>query len=523
MQRITSIVLADFKFRFRRTAAVITLLVVAAGVYFIVPEISTGRTIMQVGGGRVLYTSAAVALGTGMFCTLFTSVVGFYIVSNSFRRDILTRTGFVIAATSVTSTEYIVGKFLGNALYLFAIMLACMTSSMVMFLLRGEGPLEPLTFLSIYLWLVTPTIAFCSAIALAFEALPLLSGRFGDVLFFLVWGTFLGVSGAYIDTQGGPNWLCALDIVGIISIIGFVRDQFHVTSMSIGSTSFDASKAPLVLQEIPLGWQLILQRFSSLAVAGGFLLLARLWFHRFNPVRIKFSVRHARRSLFVKINTLLKPATRALQPFTRVGAGRGQHATLLTAVRADVLATLSLSPFVIVAIVVFAVISLSVDSGALRGGVLPAIVVAVIIAIADIATRDHAAGTKSLLFTAPHLKPDYILWKCCSALVIVLCFTGIPLMRLAVAQPNSAVALFIGSVFMAAAAIGFGVLTNSQKPFMGTFLMLLYITLNAKDAPVFDFIGMYGRGTADVHLGYALVSAACIAGAWLKHRKLLAA
>jgi hypothetical protein len=293
--------------------------------------------------------------------------------------------------------------------------------------------------------------------------------------------------------------------------------------MSIGFTTFDASQAPLVLHELPLGSQLLLQRFSSLLLALGFLALARVWFHRFNPTRIKFSVRHARRSLLGKINMLLKPATRLLQPLKGLRAPRQQNATLVNAVRADVLTTLSLSPFVIMAIIVFAVISLSVDSGSLHSGVLPTIVVAIVIALADIATRDHAAGTKTLLFTAPHLKPDYILWKCCSALVIVFCFTGIPLIRLAVAFPNSAVSLLIGSVFMAATATGFGVLTNSQKPFMATFLMLLYITLNAKDAPIFDFVGVYGKATPDVHAGYVLLSAACIAGAYLKHRKLVRA
>jgi hypothetical protein len=521
LQRITSIVLADFKFRFRRTAAVVTMLVVAAGVYFIVPDLSTGRTLMQVGGGRVFYTSAAVALGTGMFCTMFISVIGFYIVSNSLRRDILTRTGFVVAATPVTSTEYILGKFAGNFLYLAAIALTCMTSTMVMFLFRGEASLEPLTFLRIYAWLAIPSIAFCSSVAIAFEALPLLSGRFGDVLYFLVWGGLLGVSGAYIDSHGSPGWMCMFDIVGIVSIIGFLREQFNVSSMSIGFSSFDASHAPILLIDMPLGGQLLLQRFSSLLLVAGFLTLARVWFHRFNPTRVKFSVRHARRNLFVRLNTLLKPATRVLRPFSALSTVRQQRASLFGAVRADVLATLELSPFVILAIVVFAILSLTLDTAALRSGVLPAAVIAIVIAVADIATRDHAAGTKALLFTAPHLKPNYVLWKCCSAFVIVLFFTGIPLVRIAFAAPNSAFSLLIGSVFMAATAIGFGVLTNSQKPFMATFLMLLYITLNAKEEAVFDFAGIYGRATAGVHAGYALLSVVCFAGAALKHKRSL--
>ena len=62
-KRIACIVRTDIRFRFRRMAALVTVLIVAAGVYFVVPDISTGRTLIQTGNGRVLYTSAAVALG----------------------------------------------------------------------------------------------------------------------------------------------------------------------------------------------------------------------------------------------------------------------------------------------------------------------------------------------------------------------------------------------------------------------------------------------------------------------------
>ncbi len=520
-QRIISIIRVETLFRFRRVTAVVTFLIVASAVYFIVPENSTGRTLIQIDHGRALYTSAAVALGTGMFCTLFLSLIGFYIVSNSLRRDILTRTGLVLAATPVTNAEYIVGKFFGNVLYLTAVMLVCMTSSMVMFLIRGEANLEPLTFLSIYSWLVIPTIAFCSAIAITFEAFPLLSGRFGDVLFFFVWATLLGSSAVFLDNGGQLNWLALMDIVGIVPIIGFLQDHFHTSSISIGSTSYDTAISPVVLNEIPLSGKLLGQRCSTLVLPLALLFMARLWFHRFNPTKVKFSVRQTKKNILTRVNLLLKPATRLLQPFARIGSAHSQQATLLNAVRTDVFTTLLLSPFAIIAIIVFAIISLSVDISALHSGVLPAIAIAIVIAVADIVTRDHVAGMMNLLFTAPHLKPKYILWKCISALIIVLCFTLIPLMRLYFEVPNAALSLLIGSMLITSAAVGLGMLAKSQKPFIAIFLMLLYITLNANDAPVFDFIGVYGKATPDIHFGYALISVLMIVGAHLKYKSEL--
>ncbi|HTK82140.1 MAG TPA: hypothetical protein VL633_07610 [Bacteroidota bacterium] len=512
---VLTIARTEVLFRIRTLGALITILVVAIGVYFIVPDISTGRTLIQVDNGRVFYTSAAVALGTAMFCTLFMSIIGFYVVGNAFRRDIITRTGFVIAATPVSDSRYILGKFLGSACYLSVIMLTCMVSSMVMFLIRGEGSLEPFVFLRIYLWLVLPTIAYCSAIALAFEALPLLSGRFGDVLYFFVWGGLLGVSGASIDNNFGAVWINLLDVVGIVPIIGFMRETFQTTSLSIGSTSFNAAKAPILLNDLPWSLSLIGQRMAALVLPIVFLALARSWFHRFNPTRIKLSARQSRKSILGRINRLFKPATRLIAPLSSGKAA--SSASIPGAVRADLVATLTLSPFAIVAIIVFACISLLVDTETLRAGLLPAIAIAVVIALADITTRDYASGMMSLLSTAPHLKKDYILWKFASALVIVLAFTAIPIVRLIMSFPNSGISLVIGTLLLAAAAVSGGVLTRSQKPFMAAFLMLLYITLNAKDVAFFDFMGIYGKSPATTQLGYAVVTFLLIALAHRKH------
>src|SRR5262249_16757307 len=152
-----------------------------------------------------------VAVGTGVFCSLVLSLAGFYLASNSLRREINSRTGLIIAATPVTDFECISGKFLGNLAYLASIPLACMISAMLMFLVRGEGPLGPFVFVSTYLWLTGPVVVFCAAIAIAFESLPLLSQRFGDFLYFLVWGAILGSPVMAVEGNLDRRWASSLD------------------------------------------------------------------------------------------------------------------------------------------------------------------------------------------------------------------------------------------------------------------------------------------------------------------------
>ncbi|MGA9363922.1 MAG: hypothetical protein WBW16_06085 [Bacteroidota bacterium] len=271
LHRISAIIRTDILFRFRRTAALVTLLFVAAGVYFIVPDVRSGWALMVIEGHRVLYNSATVALGTGMFCAIFLSLIGFYVVSNSFRRDITSRVAFILAATRVTNTEYIVGKFCGNLLYLTSIMFACMLSAMVMFLIRGEGPLQPVVFLATYLWLAIPPIVFCSAAALAFESLPVLSGRFGDALFFIVWATFLGMSASFYESKAGGGFLSALDIAGNLPVLEQLREHFHTQSMSIGWISFDASRQPVLFSGLAWNPEMIGLRLMALIIPAALL------------------------------------------------------------------------------------------------------------------------------------------------------------------------------------------------------------------------------------------------------------
>jgi len=512
LTRIGAIIRTEFFFRFRRTTAMITLLAVAATVYLIIPDISTGRTLMHVNSARVLYNSAAVAVGTVVFCTILLSIIGFYIVSNSLRRDILTRTGYILAASPVTSTELIVGKFFGSVLYLTGIMVTYMISAMVMFLIRGESTLEPLVFLSIYVVFVMPVVFFCAAAAIAFESLPLLSGRIGDVVFFFVWAATFSIPVALADHASLSSGIFkSLDVVGMLPIIGKFQEQFHDAAVSIGFTEFDPALKPVLFNGISWTWNLLFQRCSTLLLPVLLLILARIWFHRFDPVRVKSSARNEKRNIFEKLRRLGKPVTRMFQKYT-IGGN-----SFISSIRADVLMTVMLSPFVLVAMVVCIIFSLSVDIVTLRSSILPAIIVVVVIVLSDFTTRDDSSGMQSLLFTAPRIKSRYVVWKFFSALMVTVCFTLIPIMRFVFELPRIAVSLCIGSVLLAAGAVGFGVLTGSRKLFVAIFLMLLYIAMNAKNVPLFDFAGFLGVATTGVQFMYGAMAIGIMVAAYFRH------
>lgn len=207
IRRVAAIVRADVLVRFRRFSTLVIFLLLSASALLWVPDPRTGRTLIQISGRRALYNSASIGMATAMLATIFVGMFGFYVVSNALRRDAMTRCGYVIASTEMRTHEYLLGKFLGNVVFLATFMTGYMLAAMAMLVIRAEAPLQPFVFASQYLILIPSTIVFVSVLAIVFESIPWLSGRFGDVVYFFAWATTLGVVVNVMENGGSRNML----------------------------------------------------------------------------------------------------------------------------------------------------------------------------------------------------------------------------------------------------------------------------------------------------------------------------
>ena len=70
---------------------------------------------------------------------IFVGLFGYYVISNAIRRDVVTRCGMIAASTPMRAGEYLLGKFLGNLVFLAVFVCGFMLSSMVMLAVRGEA------------------------------------------------------------------------------------------------------------------------------------------------------------------------------------------------------------------------------------------------------------------------------------------------------------------------------------------------------------------------------------------------
>jgi hypothetical protein len=511
-RRIGAIINGDFRIRFRRVSTLIVFLLLSAFAYVWIPSPSTGRTLIQINGQRAIYNSGALGMGTASLAMIFVGLFGFYVISNAIRRDVITRCGLVAASTPMRSGEYLLGKFLGNLAFLATFVMGFMLSSMAMLLVRGEAPLEPLVFVTQYLLLTPPAIVFVSAVAVLFESIRWLSGKLGDVLYFFLWASVIGLVVANETSKGTINWARCFDFTGFGFMIDQMQRTLHTESVSIGSSSFDPAKPSIVFPGLRMTGEWLLPRLISLVAPLALLPVSAFFFHRFDPVRVKQISGKGRRNWLGKIQNLFKPLSRRAVSLLMF-PGRG--GSFLGSMWTDALLTLTLLPFAFVAFVVITITSLVLPPA----DTLPVVFAVLAVIVSDVATRDSRAGTLASIRAVPRLREQYVWWKLGSTLLLALLLCLGPLVRTVAHGALALAALGGGIVLVASVATALGVLTSNPKTFIVAFLTFWYVVVNDKGiSPLLDFAGFYGRFTTTTIVLYAGISVGAIILAQLFYR-----
>jgi hypothetical protein len=514
-RRLRAIVKADLLIRFRRLSTLVVFLLLNLLAYLSVPDPASGNALLVVEDGRrALYNSAAIGMATAMLATVFIGLVGFYVTSNAIARDVASRCGFVIASTAMRGGEYLLAKLVGNVVFLATFTAGFMLTSMGMLIVRNEAALEPWRFVQQYLLLVPPAIILAAVLAIVFEAIPFLSGRAGDVLYFFLWLACLSLVTVLVATGVDPGPARYFDFAGL----GFVAEQMMPTmkeaNLSIGG-SFDPAKPLFVFQGLIVDRSWIWPRIGSLLIPLPLLGIALLLFHRFDPALVRGGADRARRGWIRRLNAAFKPLGRVL-PF--LGRSSALPTSLLSAASADARMTFAAHPMLLLFPLGLAIATVASPAAGFLSGVMPVAFGVVGMVIADVPCRDRRAGTMRLLHSVPHLKMGFIGWKLLATLGVAMALLIVPIARVALGHPMSLVALSIGLFAVTAVATSLGVISTTPKAFTLVFLVFWYMLTNDNGAsPALDFAGFYGKTTPRVMLAYAAIALVSLAVAQIVH------
>lgn len=165
---ILALARADFLERTRRYSFFLALLFAV----FLGYLTATGKVFIQFDEYRGLYTSGWIGTLVALVITCFVSLVGFYIVRNSVERDRTTGVGQILAATPLSKTTYVFGKFLSNFAVLSSMVAVLAVAALVMqFWAAEDSRIDLWALLSPFLLLALPAIALTAVSALCFEML----------------------------------------------------------------------------------------------------------------------------------------------------------------------------------------------------------------------------------------------------------------------------------------------------------------------------------------------------------------
>jgi hypothetical protein len=500
---IGDILWADFLVRVRKPATVGVFLFLCFSAYLWVPDPSAGYALISVQGQRVLYDSPAMAFATGVLFSLLITLFGFFIVKGSIGLDSRSRCGLVIASTPTASWEYLLGKMLGNVVFLTTLALGFMLSSMIMQLVRGEASLDPIPYLVYYALLVPPGIVFVSSVAVLFESTRRLASRAGEVLYLLVWVLLLGISIAW-HTQGSNPGLY-FDYTGVGFLEQMLRDMKGADGVSIGAALYDESKDPIVFGAARVETSWVLPRIMSTVTPVLLLVPATALFHRFDPSRTRLAHRRRSPGLVSRLSGLTRrPASLA---FSRLAPWLGGRRSLTGAMVSEAMLILLLHPLAAATLGGLASVSAVAPLGLLTSGVLPAMFAILAVMISGVSSREYRSGTVALTAAIPGLERYYLWWKLGATLTIGLIFLAVPAIRVGFVTPNRLLSMVVGLLFTVGFSIALGAIARTPKAFLVLYLSFWYVVLNdGGRTALLDFAGFYGSATSMTHLLYVALA-----------------
>ena len=438
------------------------------------------------------------------------------------RRDRERGVGAILAATPLSKTAYLGGKFAAHVAYLMVLEVVALLTGLVAFLRFGVGSFSPSAFAGPYLVLTIPVVVVVASLAVLFDVTPGLRGRGGLVLWFFFF--LFGLVRLPLDLAGAPDDPAdtrtlsrpVFDPAGIATDQWIVRETIpkEATSVSAGHVSYGKRTIVHVpWKGIRVTRELIAMRAANMLAAAIPLALAVLVFDRFDPARGRRRDRKA--GLFARL------AARVSRRRKVDGGGDGDLAP-----GAVTLTPVSPRPSTWSAVLAEARLIWESASwikwplavSAILAGLLPgnfaqaAFLLLLVPVVSETAARERLAGTAALVFSQPSVPRSPALWKAAAVALVVLALGAPLVVRSLLASPARGLACAGGLLAVAAISVGMGSLSGGGKLFTGIYLAVWYMGLS--NLPAADFTAaLSAKPAPGFCLIYICVGAALLAAA----------
>lgn len=205
-----------------------TMLAATAGITWLCfPSASANYIVLGINGHhRGLYSSAWIGMVLAML-SIWTSLIGFYLVRGSLTRDFDTRVWELIEVTPLKRASYLTAKWCGNVAVLLSVLGVQFAIGLCAQLWRGEDTaVHPGAMLAPMLLIGVPSVAMTAIFALWFDLLPPLRRMLGNFAYFLLWVAIPVSMVRSFDTLPLQGWIS--DPYGITIFQQLVQERLAV-------------------------------------------------------------------------------------------------------------------------------------------------------------------------------------------------------------------------------------------------------------------------------------------------------
>jgi hypothetical protein len=515
---------ADFKQRVRQQSYLVVLLAMAVLTMLFFPALDANYQTVQINDYRGIYNSAWMGASLALLNVSFLPLICFYLIKGSLEYDRTQHVGELIAASPVSKSSYLLGKWLSNLCLMLGMLLGMSLTVIFVQLWHGEDyAINILQLVLPQILYVVPILVVVAAMAILFECIPWLRGGVGNIVYFFLWCFSLvqmmfGVSGvATIHKQ------MLADFYSISA--GYLPENTAESVAKSAAESLPESvNIGITVAQRPLDtfvWQGLdysdvsgLPILLTLMVALAMLVIANYLFDRFKQASSNHKT--TQQNITEKaLSTLLLPGNWIFNVLT-------QHFAFTRLVRQEFLLISRGWPVWWYAVIIGLVVAqLLVPEGILRGALLPASWLLCVLALSPLGQRESQFDTQQLIFNSPSLLYSQLPAMVIAGTLLLLAVSSGALIRfLLVGDFFSVMMLLSGAVFLVLLALTCGVLTNTSRTFEILFTMLWYIgPLN--QLTYIDFIGVDVVKSQQINapLVFVAVSGLLLVVAYLFRRK----
>jgi hypothetical protein len=535
---------ADFLERTRRYSFLVMLVLMVFLAYSYVPSRDSAYITLSVDGARGLYNSAWIGSLVAVLTGITLPLVGFYLVKNAVERDTRTGVGQIMATTPLTRPVYTLGKWLSNFAVLASMVAVIALSTIVLQLVIGEDrSLDLGALLAPIVWVVLPTLALVCAVAVLFETIGWLGGGFGNVVYFFIGtaATMAAFMPVMLSEAGKDIPQPPVDIFGVglplsnmlqATMAAFPSIDFGNNSIGPVPVVFAGPLQTFVWAGVQWTPQVIAGRLFWVAVAIAIALLASLFFHRFDPARVRIrKIKDKRRTM--KEPQLVEPIIPRFQPAT----SPGQSALQLTSLNRShlrfsfgrvLIAELRLMRkglrwwwFLVAAVLIVAGALLPTDTA--RRYVLPLTWLWPVLIWSALGTREARHHTGGMVFSAAHPVGRQLpaMWLA-GVLVTALTGSGVAYNLMRAGDLASLSAWMVATIFIPSLALALALWSGSSKLFEVVYLALWYAGPMNQFLPQLDFMGASDRAiSSGMPLTFLIASLALMGVAFIgRQRKI---